>query len=279
LDRLLNYLFWILIIFLFVIEGKANDHVLILGGLGLSLFIAYTAFFCNWITLDGTKAAIVLGTITFGFGGLWLSAALLLFFISGSLVTIRNERLDDTKRRETCNSSRRDGFQVWANGFWVAIFALCWFLFAAPAWLMAAYAVIATATADTWSTELGSRKKSHTRLITTFKPVEPGTDGGISLKGTAASIAGSALIASVLYLEAQLFSPALVLVVFGAGVAGALADSLLGALIQTRPVLDSGSELKEIPSDTATNCLVNWIATGIGGFIALLTIQILSLAI
>jgi hypothetical protein len=33
------------IIFLFVIEGKANDHVMILGGLGLSLIIAYTRIF------------------------------------------------------------------------------------------------------------------------------------------------------------------------------------------------------------------------------------------
>lgn len=278
MDRLLNYLFWIVIIFLFVIEGKANDHVMILGGLGLSLIIAYIAFFGNWVTLDGMKSAVVLGTITFGFGGLWLSVALLLFFISGSLITRRNELLLDPDSNGT-GGSRRDGFQVWANGFWVAVFALCWFLFSAQAFLLAAYAVIATAAADTWSTELGSHKKDRTRLITTFKKVAPGTDGGVSLKGTVASVAGSALIASILIFELHNISPALLAVVFAAGFIGALADSILGAVIQTRPVLDAGSEPKEIPTDTATNCLVNWISTGIGGVIALITIQILSLAI
>ncbi len=267
-----------MIIFLFVIEGKANDHVMILGGLGLSLIIAYIAFFGNWVTLDGMKSAVVLGTITFGFGGLWLSVALLLFFISGSLITRRNELLLDPDSNGT-GGSRRDGFQVWANGFWVAVFALCWFLFSAQAFLLAAYAVIATAAADTWSTELGSHKKDRTRLITTFKKVAPGTDGGVSLKGTVASVAGSALIASILIFELHNISPALLAVVFAAGFIGALADSILGAVIQTRPVLDAGSEPKEIPTDTATNCLVNWISTGIGGVIALITIQILSLAI
>jgi uncharacterized protein (TIGR00297 family) len=121
--------------------------------------------------------------------------------------------------------------------------------------------------------------KDRTRLITTFKKVAPGTDGGVSLKGTIASVAGSALIASILLFELHNVSPALLAVVFTAGFIGALADSLLGAVIQTRPVLDAGSEPKEIPTDTVTNCLVNWVSTGIGGFIALITIQILSLAI
>jgi hypothetical protein len=68
LDRIVNYIFGLVIIYLFVLEGRSEDHFLILSGLVLSTIVAYTAFIGNWITLDATKAVIVLGTITLGFG-------------------------------------------------------------------------------------------------------------------------------------------------------------------------------------------------------------------
>ena len=57
---------------------------------------------------------------------------------------------------------------------------------------------IATATADTMASEVGVTQQP--RLITTLKKVPPGTDGGISVVGTAAGIIGAGIIGVAAYL-------------------------------------------------------------------------------
>lgn len=89
--------------------------------------------------------------------------------------------------------------------------------------------------ADTWASELGVLSKAKPRLITTFRPVPPGTNGGVSVLGLAASALGGAFV-GLLYLAMSLFSSTAQpqVVVLGAitGLFGSLLDSLLGATLQ-----------------------------------------------
>jgi len=131
---------------------------------------------------------------------------MLAFFVSSSLVS---------------NKTTRNHRQVLANGGVAALAAL------AGSWITFAGA-LAAATADTWASEIGRHSRTPPRLITNGTPVPTGTDGGMTLLGTAAGIAGAGLIAALSYVLGQRDAPAIAV----AGVVGMLVDSLLGATVQ-----------------------------------------------
>ncbi len=92
---------------------------------------------------------------------------------------------------------------------------------------------IATATADTLASEVGVTVQP--RLITTFKKVSPGTDGGISVLGTAAGIIGAGIIGVAAYLLGIFPDPFVTLKIsIIAGTVGCFVDSILGAVLERR---------------------------------------------
>lgn len=121
----------------------------------------------------------------------------------------------------------RDGAQVVANG---GIAAGCALLAAAHAIpFSAAFAgAFAAAAADTWGTELGTLARSRPRSLLTLRPIETGLSGGVTWLGTLAECAGAIVVAVV----AALAGVAAFVPVVAGGIAGALADSALGATIQ-----------------------------------------------
>lgn len=71
------------------------------------------------------------------------------------------------------------------------------------------------------------------RLITTFEPVDPGTDGGVSAGGSVAGLGGTLVIAAVAVGFIGV-PPAGAAVIALAGVAGMFTDSVLGATLEGR---------------------------------------------
>src|SRR5262249_36104267 len=119
-----------------------------------------------------------------------------------------------------------------------------------------AYAAsVATAAADTCSSEVGKAYGRRTFLITTLRPVPPGTEGAISAEGTAAGLLGAAAIAAV-GLAVGLYSPAAGSLVAAAGLLGSLAESVLGTVAEKRGWLD--------------NDLLNAVNTAIGAGLVVL---------
>jgi uncharacterized protein (TIGR00297 family) len=94
-------------------------------------------------------------------------------------------------------------------------------------------AALAEAAADTVSSEIGQAFGGQPLLLTTFRRVAPGTDGAISLKGTAAGTAAAALIA-IVGAPALGLEPNECMVVFVGAIAGLFFDSLLGATIERK---------------------------------------------
>jgi uncharacterized protein (TIGR00297 family) len=71
-------------------------------------------------------------------------------------------------------------------------------------------------------------------LITTLRPVAPGTEGAISLEGTTASLLGSALMAALMLALGLLAGSGTWLLVTLVGLASTLIESLIGASAQQR---------------------------------------------
>ena len=96
----------------------------------------------------------------------------------------------------------------------------------------------ATAAADTASSEIGQLLGRRTYLVTTFRPVPRGTEGAVSLEGTLAGIFASLVIAA-LGAALGLFSWKGVPVVVFAAFVGTTFESVVGAALEKRQLLDN----------------------------------------
>ncbi len=115
-------------------------------------------------------------------------------------------------------------------------------------------AALAEATADTVSSEIGAAFGGRPFLVTTFKRVEAGTDGAVSLIGTVAGLLAAALVVLVGMWSMSL-NWRLGLSAWIGGFVGLWLDSLLGATVERRGWLG--------------NDLVNFLSTVVGGLAAL----------
>ena len=120
---------------------------------------------------------------------------------------------------------------------------------------------VATAAADTCSSEVGKAYGDRTMGITTLQPVPPGTEGGVSLEGTLAGAAAAALVAAMGPVG-RLYAWTLVPLVAVAGVLGSLAESVLGAVAERRGWMG--------------NDVLNALNTAFGAAIAVLLLRVLS---
>jgi uncharacterized protein (TIGR00297 family) len=257
----------------------------VLLAFGVSSLIAGLAYWRGSLTRSGAAGALLVGTLTFGLGG-WLWGVLLgVFFVSSSLLSHFKETEKQEAAEKFEKGHRRDVGQALANGGLGALVAVL--AFSLPGgreqvWFPLFLGIMATVTADTWATELGTLSRKPPRLITTGRPVAVGTSGGVSPLGTLVSFTGGVLIGAVAGLLANPL-PILPAALVGGvgGLVGSLFDSLLGATVQQIYYCDvcrKDTERKLHKCGTPTrplrgwswlnNDLVNLFASLVGGLAA-----------
>jgi uncharacterized protein (TIGR00297 family) len=177
-------------------------------------------------------AAALLGIACAAAGPGWIGL-LLAFYISGTLLTRYGEVRKAARTGSVAGKgSARDAMQVVANGGAFTAAAIGNMILPSTAWMVVGAAAIAASAADTWATEVGTLFSDSPRSITTWREVPPGTSGGVSVPGTAATLAGAAFIAAIAGL-AGWPAPVASAAVAG-GFTGSVVDSLLGATVQSR---------------------------------------------
>jgi uncharacterized protein (TIGR00297 family) len=206
----------------------------LLIGFILGVIIALIAWRFKTLSRSGAYAAAISGGLIFGLGGLPWAVLLLTFFISSSALSRAFARRKAGLSEKYSKGSQRDWGQVLANGGLGAGLAVVHACLPGQTWPWIAFAgAMAAVNADTWATELGVLNPSLPRLLTTWRPVERGSSGAISMLGSLAALAGAGLVALLAYLffPAMGCAPIWVGVTLG-GAGGAFFDSLLGATVQ-----------------------------------------------
>lgn len=266
LDRQLNIFFFFATIFVFLLFSEGNDHIRLLLAIGLSLVFVIAGYLLNWLTLDGATSAILFGVISLGLGGFVGAAVVLGFFVTSSLLS--KDQVNDIGL--TTIHFRRNGTQVWSNGFWFAFWLIFWFTSDSMVFLIAAITAMSFSTADTWGSEVGgNRVKGTTWLFGTFEKVEPGIDGGISLIGTLASLAGAFIIGGIYWLFYQQMPIGYLVIIVTAGFLGSFVDSLIGTYIQGKKLNDRIMTLFNNKIQTFDNNLTNWVSSGVSSILAI----------
>jgi uncharacterized protein (TIGR00297 family) len=203
-------------------------------GFLLAILVAWIGWRLRALSGSGAWAAVISGGLIFGVGGIPWAVLLLTFFISASALSKAFSQRKRAMNEKFSKGSRRDWQQVFANGGLGVILVLLYFLSPEKDWIWIAYAgAMAAVNADTWATEVGVLSRTPPRLITTGEIVERGTSGGITPIGNLAAFLGSLLVSTVAVLLTPVLNiPLFILGGSLAGLAGALADSLIGASVQ-----------------------------------------------
>jgi uncharacterized protein (TIGR00297 family) len=209
----------------------------VLGGAAAASLIAFTARAARSLSPSGAIAAALLGTSSVAAGWSW-GLLLIVFFLSSTLLSRYRRAAKEARTNAIVEKGdERDAMQVLANGGVFALAAVGSLVVASPFWHVVGAGSLAAATADTWATEIGTLARRAPRSIVSGAVVAPGTSGGVSLPGTLAALSGATLIALVV--GALGWSTSAAMAVFAGGVAGALADSLMGATVQERRYCDA----------------------------------------
>jgi uncharacterized protein (TIGR00297 family) len=217
----------------------------------ISLIFAAFGRAVRGVTTGGALAgAAVCFSLIIGAGAGGFAALLMVF-----VVTWAATRLGYARKQSLGTAERhagRSASQVLAN---LGVAAICALLYA-TVWrdarlLIAFGAALAEAAADTVSSEIGQAIGGTPRLIINWKPVPTGTDGAITLAGTAAGVIAAIAVSIT---GSAGWRPALTCAT--AGLLGMTADSFLGATIERRGIIGNNA--------------VNFLSTAVAALIAVL---------
>lgn len=207
--------------------------------LAVAFLFAYSAYKVQVLSLSGTVAAFLLGTVVFAIGGVRWMIPMGIFFVFSSLLSRIGKQKKVILETVYEKTGNRDMMQVFANGGIAGLMVIVWHYTRLDLFYYAFLGSLAAATADTWATEIGVFARQQPRYILNFKPVSMGTSGGITAIGTT----GAALGAGTLTLSGwalpignipSFFQGKVFLVIVISGIIGALLDSVLGATVQAQ---------------------------------------------
>jgi uncharacterized protein (TIGR00297 family) len=210
-------------------------------GVAINGAIALLARRVGSIDGAGAASATAIGALITAALGLPGLAVMVAFFVVGSLATRLGYAVKAARGIAQEKGGARGWRNAWANGGVPAALAVLAALVAPhlrDLYVLGYAAAVATAAADTCSSEVGKAYGRRTFVLLTLRPAAPGTEGAVSLEGTLGGAAGALLVALVGQ-AGGLYGLLGSLLVAAAGVFGSLVEGLIGAVAERRSWLDN----------------------------------------
>lgn len=229
-------------IFLFIELDFQVDILLLFLAATIALVFGYSSFRIGAADLSGLFSGALIGVLLIVFADVHWFLVMLAFFIIGSAST----RFQYARKKAMGVEQERGGARGYKNAFSNGLVgtgaAVIFGLTGDPLWAALFVGSIATATADTVASEIGVTG-GRPIMITTLKPVPEGTNGGITVRGEAASLLGSFIIAGIAF-GFQIISLPVFFICLLAGFLGTNIDSVIGATLENRGLIgNAGTNL------------------------------------
>lgn len=197
-----------------------------------TVFVAGLQVLLQGLTPAGVANSWLLGTAVYSAFGPGAYILVCLYFLLGSAVTKVKLQQKQQEGIAEARSGRRSPGSVWGSGSAGTACAVAALLSGNAAfWQVGFVASFVSKFSDTVSSEIGKAYGKTTYLVTTLKIVPRGTEGAVSLEGTAAGSAAAALFGG-LALGLKLVTVQEVGIVTAAAVIANLFESYLGAVLQ-----------------------------------------------
>ena len=163
--------------------------------------------------------------------------ALMSMVLSLYVLAAITSKLTSKKYNEITNSkkikSQRDAWQILANSVVAGIFAVLFYAYAKPIFLLCAIVAIGEEFADSMASDFGRLSKRQPVDLLRFKRMQTGISGGISLFGTAMALIGALIAVAIPYaFLTHEISWQLAVLVCGVAFFGTFIDSAIGSGLQ-----------------------------------------------
>ncbi len=166
----------------------------------VTLIFAGLGRWLRGVTWSGALAGAVVCFLLYVSAGAGAVGVLVSVFVLTWMAT----RFGRSHKQRLGTAEKGDGrraSQVLANLGVATVAAVLYAIHGRVGFLLAMAAALSEAAADTVSSEIGQAVGTNPRLITTWKAVAPGTDGGVTVTGTLAGVMAAAVVGVVCVID------------------------------------------------------------------------------
>lgn len=227
-----------MVMWLFSFDYPLPDLQHMAGIYVFALALGIAAYRMKAADAEAVLSEVIICLLVIFFTGIVWFLLLLSFYLLGSGFT----RYKYARKQELRIAQSRGGVRgyknVYSNSLVPLVMAVLYGVYGSDIFAFAFLGSVATATGDTLASEIGETARSTPRMITTFRKVEPGVDGGVTLLGEVASVFGSLSTGILAAATGMAGWSGLAAALLG-GFLGTNFDSLLGATFQSRGLLSN----------------------------------------